>query len=107
MPPVESDADLESFFREEEFAISVETPRGQFSAVFDNAYQQAFDAPAIEGAAPVLSCRTSNVEDLKLVKGDPVVVDETLPDGTHRRTNYRYLRHQPDGTGTSVLILGK
>lgn len=98
MPPVESDADLESFFDEDEFATSVETPRGPLSAIFDKAFQMSFTDPGIEGAAPVLTCKTADVVDLQLVKDDLVQVNGG---------DYKFVRHEPDGTGVSLLVLRK
>lgn len=76
--------------------IQIQAQSGTFTAVFDAAYQAALADPAIEGAHPALTCRTSDVERLALAKGLPLTVAGVA---------YRILRHEPDGTGMSMLVL--
>lgn len=106
MPPVESDADLESFFDEDEFATSVETPRGPLSAIFDKAFQMSFTDPGIEGTVPVLTCNEADVVALELVKDDLMRVS-VKRGGSTKVLDYKFVRHEPDGTGVSILVLKK
>lgn len=76
--------------------VSVLAPTGVFVAIFESTYQGALDEPQMEGYAPALTCRTSDVERLGLAKGQALTVGAM---------NYRIVRHQPDGTGMSILRL--
>lgn len=74
----------------------VSAPRGTFWAILDAEYAAAGDLPAVEGTAPALTCRTSDFKALQIVKNDSITVgDET----------FKFVRHEPDGTGISVLVL--
>lgn len=74
----------------------VQAQGATFTALFDAAYQAALSDPAIEGVHPALTCRTADVERLALTKGLPLTVGGVA---------YRILRHEPDGTGMSLLVL--
>jgi hypothetical protein len=76
--------------------VQVHAQNGDFVAIFDAAYQSMQADPSVESSSPALNCRTSDVELLKLTKGQPLRIGEL---------SYRILRHEPDGTGISVLVL--
>lgn len=81
----------------EAFGVPVRI-RGQLmQAVFDNDYlgAQAGDLE-IESRVPMITCLTSDVERLVIVKDDQV-------DGLDKP--YRVDHHEPDGTGMSRLVL--
>lgn len=67
-------------------------------AIFDNDYLEVLGDPGVETRAPVMQCRTSDVEALAIQKDTEIQFDE--------RT-YRVHKHQPDGTGMSLLVLRK
>jgi hypothetical protein len=75
---------------------SVSASRGSFQAIFHNGYQGVLADPIMESASPSLACRTSDVQRLGIQKGEPLGV---------AGTTYRLMRHEPDGTGMSVLVL--
>lgn len=89
---MESDADRASMLRGLGGSL-FETSVGQILAIFDNEF---VDGVEVEGRQPVLTCRTSDVERLRVQKGATVAVEAA---------NYRVRRHEPDGTGLSRLIL--
>lgn len=69
----------------------------EFWALFDRQYQSvALGQLEIESRSPALTCRTSDVERLALVKDDPI---DGLPEP------FRVKAHEPDGTGMSVVVL--
>lgn len=67
-----------------------------FVAVFDNEYLGQDAGVEVEGRQPVLTCLTSEAD--RLVKG--AVIDVC-------GASYRVVRHEPDGTGMSRLVLRK
>lgn len=73
---------------------------GEFWAIFDREYYEAGfgDGPAVESSQPALTARTSDVKNL--LKDTPL--DITV-DG--QVETYFVKRHQPDGTGMSVVFL--
>lgn len=77
--------------------VTVTTSQGAFSAIFDNEYvPQTLGALEVESRGPALTCRTSDVERLGLQKDTELTV---------RGETYRVRKHEPDGTGLSVLLL--
>lgn len=66
---------------------------GDFWAIFDREYQTALDT---ETRVPVLTCRTSDAERFIKPKGTVVPVGNDT---------YRVRRHEPDGTGMSIVYL--
>jgi len=68
-----------------------------FWAIFDNEFAlQEFAAGGLEDRAPMLQCRTSDVEALKIGKDTALRI---------RGNPFTVRRHEPDGTGMSRLIL--
>lgn len=65
-------------------------------AIFDNEYQGSLGDNMIESSGPALTCRTSDV--LVIRKGATVGVGELT---------FKINRHEPDGTGMSVIRLGR
>lgn len=98
MPPVESDADRESFFNEDEFADRVDTDAGHFFGNFDAAHAKAaFEAVEFSSRSPELECSTADAERCDVtVRGKRLQI---------KGKNYTVREYQPDGTGTSVIIL--
>ncbi|HYE70596.1 MAG TPA: hypothetical protein VD932_03635 [Aquabacterium sp.] len=76
------------------------TPDGgsKFWAVFDAEYVSVLSDPPMESTSPALQCRTSDVESRQIVKDTEIQVGQDL---------YRVHRHEPDGTGMSVLLMFK
>jgi hypothetical protein len=67
-----------------------------FWAIFDNDYQAALPDGLVEARGPALTCRTSDVQNLKRLATITVA-------GVPHKLN----KHEPDGTGMSVLFLGR
>lgn len=80
--------------------IEVTYAGGSFVAIYDEPTDDAqFDDIAVEQTAPTLSCvRTIDVANL--VKD--TMLDVPTMEGIQR---FRFLRHEPDGTGMSRVIL--
>jgi hypothetical protein len=68
---------------------------GEFWAIFDNDYVGSIDE-MVEGRGPALTCRTSDVEQLKRLA--------VIQVGS---VSYKLNKAEPDGTGMSVLFLGR
>lgn len=68
---------------------------GSFMAIFDNVY---LDSGGIDEMASYLTCRTSDVVALKLVKGSVIPI-ASVP--------YKVRRNESDGTGMTRLVLEK
>lgn len=66
---------------------------GEFWAIFDNDYVAVVDG-MVESKGPALTARTSDVQDLP---------KDTVFDVSG--SEYRIKRHEPDGTGISVVVL--
>jgi hypothetical protein len=71
----------------------VSTDSGSFWAIFDREYLEAVDT---ESRSPVLTARTSDAEWYAARKGTGITIGSTV---------YRVQRHEPDGTGMSVVFL--
>ncbi len=69
---------------------------GEFWAIFDNDFQAALPDGLVESRGPALTCRTIDVSELK--RGAVITVSANP---------YKLNRHEPDGTGVSVLYLGR
>lgn len=76
--------------------VTVQAPNGSFTAIFDAVYQSIQGDPLIESSAPALTCRSSDVAELQIAKGQAV----TVAGG-----DFRIMRAEPDGTGITVLVL--
>lgn len=75
--------------------LAIKSARGSFVGVFGNDYIGLGDGIAdVESSAPVVTCRTSDVELLKILKGDRLTIDGEY---------YTVIAHQPDGTGITVM----
>lgn len=61
--------------------------------IFDNDFTVLQDM--VETTTPALTCRTSDVERLVIVKDDVLELGDA---------QWRVRQHQPDGTGMSVLV---
>jgi hypothetical protein len=66
---------------------------GEFWAVFENEYQSVVDG-MVESSGPALTARTIDVQSL--------AKDVVLP---VKGAEFRIKRHEPDGTGVTVLLL--
>jgi hypothetical protein len=73
----------------------VSSDLGDFWAIFDNEFQAASDG-MVEARGPALTCRTCDVQELKRLA---VITVAGVP--------YRMNKSEPDGTGMTVLFLGK
>ena len=98
--PVESDADRLAFLGDWNDPASY-TPAGgsatDLPGVFDEPFDLAMDGgggPGIGSSLPQFQCRTSDVASDPT--GDTLVVDGVT---------YRIARHEPDGTGMTILFL--
>jgi len=77
-------------------AVCLSFPGGDVVAIFDNSYAGSGNDSAIEGTEPRLTLRTSDVERVAIRKGQFVTIDQA---------QYRVVRHEPDGTGMSTVVL--
>lgn len=74
---------------------TIKAARGSFVGVFGNEYVGIGDGVAdVESSGPAVTCRTSDVDTLKILKGDRLTIDGDY---------YTVIGHQPDGTGITVL----
>lgn len=89
---LESEADRLEMIQSDGRLLSV--AGGKFWAIFDNEYIEVVDG--IETRQPQLTCRTSDVARLDLGKETEVSIGDR---------QYRIRRHEPDGTGMSILLL--
>ena len=82
-------------------AVVVRHSDGEFEAHFDDRTQDVTVDPAdIESTAPMLSaCRTIDVANI--IKDTPI----EIATGPHAGESYRFVKHEPDGTGMSRVIL--
>ncbi len=75
--------------------LTVKAARGSFVGVFGDDYVGIGDGLAdVESSGPMLTCRTSDVDRLKILKGDRLTIDGDY---------YTVVGHRPDGTGITVL----
>jgi hypothetical protein len=70
--------------------------RGSIVAIYDEEFVLTGADAQIEGSAPALTCRTDDVERLKIIKGDVIRAD-----GFEKKV----ARIAPDGTGQTILVL--
>lgn len=92
---MDTDADLLELIRGLG-GVRVIVSNGDFLAIFDRQYLSDGVGVDVETRTPALTCRSSDIERLRVRKGTPV----TVPDGT-----FKVRRHEPDGTGMSTVIL--
>jgi hypothetical protein len=77
--------------------VQVLCGNGSLTAIFDRQYVgEGVGDLDVESRTPALTCRTSDVDLLKVRKGQALTLDA----GT-----FKVRRHEPDGTGMSVLVL--
>lgn len=94
--PMETDADRLAMIRALG-GVEFSTPRGVIEAVFDEGYAEAaLDGATAEGVQPYLTCRTADVVALALAKGVMLTFGERV---------LRVVRHEPDGTGMSRIVV--
>lgn len=77
----------------------VRSEHTEFWGIFGNAYESVLSGDRVETRAPILTCRTSDVEGLR--KGTVLTIAEG---------DYKIVRVEPDPDGVpgwSVLRLGK
>jgi hypothetical protein len=72
----------------------VHTETGQFWAIFDRNYLESVET---ETKAPALTARTSDAEKYAKAKGTSVTIGTEV---------FTVRRHEPDGTGMTVIYLG-
>jgi hypothetical protein len=95
---VESAADRESFFEEDEFATCVETPAGNFFGNFNDEHANVqFEGAEFGSSAPSLECRTADAERYQVDKRSQAL--------TINGVGYTVREHRPDGSGISLIIL--
>jgi hypothetical protein len=71
-------------------------------AIFDNEFLAAeMFGLVVETSGPVLSCKSSDIEDVAV--GDTVEVTEY---GNTEATTFSIVQLQPDGTGQTLVVLG-
>jgi hypothetical protein len=76
--------------------VRVLASNGEFQGIFDRQYLSDGVGLEVEARTPALTCRSSDVDRLRLRKGAAL----TVPDGA-----FKVRRHEPDGTGISILVL--
>lgn len=79
--------------------VTVRHPDGAFVAIFDNGFADASFDIDVESSLPVLTARTSDVEQLR--KDTPL----HFKDFAGRDVTYDFDKHEPDGTGMSRVLL--
>lgn len=91
------DEDLDIFFNEDEFAVSVECNSETFSAIFDSPTNntESFDA-SIEAGHPVIRCKTADLTTANAKRKDEITVDGT---------DYAIAAIRHEGQGTSIVWL--
>jgi len=106
--PVESAADRTTFLNDDEFAVEgTYTPAGGFGSTLVGIFERPHlnrdfgaDGPAISDAEPTFFCQSADVPvgasggDC----GDKLAIDGTV---------YRVIDLRPDGTGMTLMKLGK
>jgi hypothetical protein len=80
-------------------AVTVRHPSGEFKAHFRKEYYEAAfsGGPAVESAQPALT-RVRTIDVQSLIKDTPLQIDGETD-------TYFVKRHQPDGTGMSIVLL--
>lgn len=91
----ESDADRLEMIRSLGGQL-IECGSSTFWAIFDAEYVSVLGDPPIESAGPVLQCRTSDARSYGVRKDTRISIGAET---------YRVHRHEPDGTGMSLLFL--
>jgi hypothetical protein len=76
--------------------LTIKSARGSFVGVFGNDYAGIGEGglAEVESAAPRITCRSSDVARLKILKGDLVTVEGE---------RYTVVGHQADGSGITEL----
>lgn len=89
--------DFGLFFNTDEFAVQATLAVGgaSFPVIFDRAYQAALGGQ-ISATNPQAVARDSDLQALDVVAGTELSIDDV---------DYRVRDLQPDGTGTTALIL--
>lgn len=92
---VETECDRQSLLAD--FGVCIIAPTGNFTAIFEPKYEAvATGGLDVESRGPALECSTADVGRLNLVKETSIEIDGEM---------YRVKRHEPDGTGWSVVFL--
>ena len=95
---LESDADRLETIKALDGQLVSPSTGSKFWAVFDAEYVSVLGDPSIESSGPVLQCRTCDVLAREIGK------DTVIRVGTR---DYKVHRHEPDGTGMSLLLMFK
>lgn len=93
---LESDADRLEMIKSLDGQLVTPSVGANFWAVFDAEYVSILGDPPVESVSPALQCRTSDVSSRQIIKGTQIIVGVV---------SYSVHRHQPDGTGMSLLLL--
>ena len=94
---IESDTDRLEMIRAAG-GVECKVNKGSFWAIFDNEFVESETEPGVEGRQPVLTGRSSDVDNLEIRKGSHVTIGAD---------SYRVKRPEPDGTGMTRLVLRK
>lgn len=98
---METDADRLAMLQA--IGVRVSAPGGHFWAIFKRDYQLvSADDIGFESRQPALTCRTSDVV-VRAIGKDQIITG--LADDAGAPITYRVVRHEPDGTGMSVVFL--
>jgi hypothetical protein len=74
---------------------TIKSARGSFVGVFGDDYVGIGDGVAdVETSGPLVTCRSSDVAALKILKGDRLTIDGDY---------YTVVGHRADGTGITVM----
>jgi len=93
---VESDADLLDMIRALGDVV-FSTPRGDCCGLLDEGFAEAaVGGMDVDGTQPSITCRSSDVERLQLVKGAQVTLGTRV---------LKVVRPEPDGTGMTRLVV--
>lgn len=90
---VETECDRQSMLAD--FGVCVIASTGTFTAIFDDPTVMAGDLD-VQSRGPALECSTADVVRLGLEKEAAIEIGGEP---------YRVKRHEPDGTGWSVVLL--
>lgn len=93
----ESEKDLEHLIRDSG-PVCVSCNKGTFDAIFDYEFLEVQTDPPVEGRAPILTARDSELARLEIRKGSQLTIADQA---------YRVQRLEPDGLGITRLVLRK
>jgi hypothetical protein len=95
---LETDADRLETIKALDGQLVTPDSGSKFWAVFDAEYLSVLGDPPVESTGPALQSRTSDLIARDIRKDSEIQVGQHL---------YRVHRHEPDGTGMSLLLMFK